>query len=126
MPEELQGLLNRIHKEGIKKAETEKDELIANAKKEADDIVKKATQDAKNIIKRAEEKAVKEEQKSKASIQQAARDILITLRAELTERIQLCVKDLASEAMTPTLMSETISKMADAFAKSSAKKQNSV
>jgi V/A-type H+/Na+-transporting ATPase subunit E len=122
MAEELQGLLDRIHKEGIQKAETEKKELITHAKKEADAILKKANQDAKDIVKKAEEKAIKEEIKAKASIQQAARDIIITLKTELIERIHLCVKNLVAEAMTPKLMSDIISKMADSFAKSSGKK----
>ena len=121
MAEELQGLLDRIHKEGIQKAETEKKELITNAKKEADAILKKAETDAKDIVKKAQEKAKKEEEKAKSSIQQAARDIIITLKTELLERLNLCVQNLVSEAMTPALMGDIIAKMTNTFAKSSGK-----
>ena len=121
MAEELQGLLDRIHKEGIQKAETEKKELIEKAKKEADAILKKAETDAKMMVKKAQEKAKKEETKAKASIQQAARDIVITLKTELLERLNSCIQDLTTKAMTPELMSEIIAKMADSFAKSTAK-----
>ena len=121
MAEELQGLLDRIHKEGIQKAETEKKDLITQAQKEADAILKKAEINASNIIKKAQEKSIREEEKAKASIQQASRDIIITLKTELLERLNLCVKDLVSKAMTPVLMSDIIAKMADTFAKTSGK-----
>jgi V/A-type H+/Na+-transporting ATPase subunit E len=121
MAEELQGLLDRIYKEGVQKAETEKKELITQAKKEADAILKKANNDAENILKKAKEKAKKEEAKAKASIQQAARDIVITLKTELLERLNQCTKELVSETMTPELMSDIIIKMTDVFAKSSGK-----
>ena len=121
MAEELQGLLDRIHKEGIQKAETEKKELITQAQKEADAILKKADTDAKMMVKKAQEKAKKEEEKAKASIQQAARDIVITLKTELLERLNRCVQDLTAKAMTPELMSDITGKMADSFAKSSGK-----
>ena len=121
MAEELQGLLDRIHKEGIQKAETEKEQLITQAQKEADAILKKADKDAKDLLKKAQENAKKEEEKAKASIRQAARDIVITLKTELLERLNICVKDLVAEAMVPKLMSDIIVKMADSFAKSSGK-----
>ena len=121
MAEELQGLLDRIHKEGIQKAETEKKELITQAQKEADSILKKADADAKMMVKKAQEKAKKEEEKAKASIQQAARDIVITLKTELLERLNRCVQDLTTKAMTPELMSDITAKMADSFAKSTGK-----
>ena len=121
MAEELQGLLERIHKEGIQKADKEKNEILSQAKKEADSIIKKAKEEAESILKKAGEKAQKEEEKAKASIQQAARDIIITLKSELLERLNHCVKNITSEAMTPKQMSEIISKMADSFAKNSGK-----
>ena len=122
MAEELQGLLDRIHKDGIQKAETEKKNLIAEANKEADAIVKKAKTEADNIIKKAKANATKEDEKAKASIQQSARDIIITLKAELLTRLNSCVKDLVSDAMTPALMSDIIAKMTDTFAKTSGAK----
>jgi len=121
MPEELQGLLNRIHKEGIQKVETEKKELISKAKKEAASILKEAEKKAQEIVKKAQEKAKKEEEKARASIQQSSRDIIITLKTELLDRLNRCIKDLVSDAMTPELMSDIIAKMSDSFAKSSGK-----
>lgn len=39
MAEDLQGLLNKIHTDGIQKAEEEKAAIIADAKKEAAKII---------------------------------------------------------------------------------------
>ena len=121
MAEELQGLLNRINKEGIKKAESVKADILSKAEKDADTIVKKAKQEANAIIKKAKGNAAKNEERAKATIQQAARDIIIELNTSLQERMSECAKDLVSEAMTPTLMGEVISKLADQYIKNTGK-----
>jgi V/A-type H+/Na+-transporting ATPase subunit E len=121
MAEELQGLLDRINKEGIKKAESEKADILKNAQKEADTIIKKAKTEADTIIKKSLESAEKNEQRAKSTIQQAARDIIIELNTSLQKRMSHCVMDLVSEAMTPELMGELISKLSDQYIKNTGK-----
>ncbi|MCF7790648.1 MAG: hypothetical protein K9L78_01810 [Victivallales bacterium] len=121
MAEELQGLLNRINEEGIKKAETEKADIIKNAQKEAEDIVQGAKEEADSILKKASEDAKKNEERAKSSIKQAARDIIIELNSTLQERMRNCIKDLISEALTPELMGEIIKKMSEHYIETSGK-----
>lgn len=116
MAEELQGLLERIHSEGVQKAETEKDALIAKAKEEAQGIVAKATEEAETLRRRAEDDAAKSREKAEATIRQAARDIIISLETELNQRLASCVKGLVAEAMTPELMSDIVKRMLKAYA----------
>jgi V/A-type H+/Na+-transporting ATPase subunit E len=121
MAEELQGLLDRINEEGIKKAETEKIDIINKAKKEADAIIRKANENAETIVKKAKENAKLSEKRAKSTIQQAARDIIIELNSALQERMHSCIKDLVSDAMTPALMGGIIKKMSDEYIKTSGK-----
>jgi len=126
MAEELQGLLDRIHTEGIQKAENDQKKLIANAKKEAAEIINKAKLEAEAIIKRANNKALKDEERAKASIKQAARDINIALKIELLTRLNACVKDITTNAMTPEVMSDIINIMAKFYIKSTDKQDVSL
>ena len=54
MAEELQSLLEKIQNDGIKKAEAERDAIIAQAQAEAADIIKAAEEKAKALRDAAE------------------------------------------------------------------------
>lgn len=108
MPEELQGLLERIHNEGVKKAEDERQAILEKAKAEAAAMLKQAKEDAEKLKKSAFEEAARDREKAEAAIRQAARDISIALEAELNARLNACVKRQTGEAMTPELMAEII------------------
>lgn len=111
MAEELQGLLERIHEEGVQKAESEKERLISDARKEAAKIVSDAKTEAENIKKQAEDDAKKSEERAKAAIQQAARDIILSLKEDLLKRLKTLVEKAIGEAMTPERMGEILMTM---------------
>ena len=117
MANELQGLLDRIQKEGIEQAEQQKEEIISEAKKNAEAIIQRNTMEAEAIIKTANEEVKKIEERSKSTIKQAARDIAISLESELLNRLKRCVKDAVGASMTQELISEIIKKMVDAYIK---------
>ena len=108
MAEELQGLLNRIQTEGIEKAEAEKAEIIGNAKAEAAKIIEKAKEEAASIVKKANEEAEISVSKGNAAIRQAARDVLIALRADIEARLKSLVTESIGKAMTPDVMGKII------------------
>ncbi len=120
MSEELQGLLNRIQEEGVKEADTKKDEILSSAKTEAETIINDANAKAAEIIKNAESEAQKSEGRAKAAIQQASRDIVLSLRQDLETRLQKVVSTCIGDAMTPELMGEILLKMVDAYGKNTA------
>lgn len=117
MAEELQGLLDRINEEGLRKAEEEGRNILNAAKTEAEDIIAKAKTEAETLRKGAEEEASRSEERAKAAIQQAARDIILSLRADLEKRLKTIARECAGEAMTPEKMAEFIAVMVDAQAK---------
>lgn len=117
MSHKLQALLDRIQKEGIERAEQQKKEIISEARKNAEAVVKRNNMEASAIMKTAIEEVKKIEEHSKATIRQAARDIAISLEAELLSRLKRCVKDIVGVAMTKDLISDIIKKMVDAYIK---------
>jgi len=112
MAEELQGLLDRIQQDGIAKADAEKARIISDAKAQAEKIVADAKAEAERIISSSDESAKVTEQRAKAAINQAARDTIIALKAELEARMRSITKETAAAAMTPDVMSKIILEVA--------------
>ncbi len=119
MAEDLQGLLDRIQNDGIKKAEMERDSILADAKAQAEKIVADAKAQAEKIVADAKTQAQDDEKRAAKNIRQAARDTLNTFKADLLARLQRVTKDMAGQAMTPALMADIIRTMAAAYAQKS-------
>lgn len=117
MSHELQGLLDRIQKEGIEQAELQKEEILFEAKKNAEAIIQRNNMEAEATVRTANEEVKKIEDRSKATIKQAARDIAISLEAELLNRLKKCIKNSVGAAMTQELITDIIKKMVDTYSK---------
>lgn len=111
MPEELQGLLEKIQEEGVKKADSEKDKILSEAKKEAEKIISDAEKKAEEIIKKSEKDSKNNEERAENTIRQAARDVILALNSEFQERLETVVKECIGETMTPELMGKLILEM---------------
>ena len=116
MSEELQGLLNKIQAEGLEKAENERARLVAEAKAQADAIIADAKAQADKIRKDAEADAEASRKKADAAVKQAARDVIISLKDDLQEKLRAVVREAAAQAMTPEAMAGLIAKIAEQFA----------
>ncbi|MDD2478425.1 MAG: hypothetical protein PHS31_00885 [Victivallaceae bacterium] len=121
MAEELQGLLKRIHEEGLSKADQQKSEIIAAAKEEAKSIIAKAKAEADVIIKNAKTEEEANVAKGKATLSQASRDILVQLKNEMSKRIDKVVKASIKDVMTPEFMGKIISEMTSKYLQSDSK-----
>ena len=117
MAEDVQGLLDKIHNDGIAKAEQEKEAIIAAAKEEAARIVAEAKEQAENLKKSAQTEAQAGQDKANAAIRQAARDAVIALKADLLAKLNAVVHSCIGEAMTPEMMKQIILTMAQSYAK---------
>ena len=115
MAEDIQGLLNRIQSDGIEKAEAEKKRILDNAKQQADELLAKAREEAEAIMKSAREEAVISENKGKAAVKQAARDVILSLQTELQKRLEGLVRDSLRQAITPEVMGQIVVKMAEKY-----------
>ena len=116
MAEELQSLLEKINSEGIKKAEAEKESILAAARAEADAIRAEAKKNAADMIADAEKECTAMHSRTVASLHQSYRDILLQLKSELLDKISKAVGENVSQSLTPDFMAQIISQLYTAFA----------
>ncbi len=79
MAEELKHLIEQIQKEGVEKANEQAETIISQAKDKAAKLVAEAEQKAHNLLKKAETEAEAFAERSVKTLEQAARDLLITV-----------------------------------------------
>ena len=94
MAEEIQYLIDQIQKEGIEKAELEAEKIINDAKSEAEKIINDAKSEAEKNKSEAIDEAKSLKNKSITAIEQAARDLLITL-GQSCEKVVLSTLDVS-------------------------------
>jgi V/A-type H+-transporting ATPase subunit E len=118
MADELQALLERIQSEGLKKADGEREEILAAARRDAEALLAEAKSQAKQITDQATRDAALTENKGKEALQQAARDTMLSLREQLQKCLKTVVGACAREGLTPEAMSTLIVELAQAYLKS--------
>ncbi|MBN2685567.1 MAG: hypothetical protein JXR40_09835 [Pontiellaceae bacterium] len=79
MAEELKHLIEQIQKEGVDKAKEEAEAIISQAKEKAAKTVQEAETKAKEIVANAKNESEAFAARSTKTLEQAARDLLITL-----------------------------------------------
>ena len=94
MAEEIQYLIDQIQKEGVEKAELEAEKIINEAKSEAEKIINEAKSEAEKSKSEAIDEAKSFKNKSITAIDQAARDLLITL-GQSCEKVVLSTLDVS-------------------------------
>lgn len=121
MSEELQHLIDRIEKEGVDKAQAQADEIVAGAKKKAAELVKQAEADSKALLEKAERDAEAFTVRSQRTLEQSARDLLISVGQGVENILSDLVRDSLDEAMSI----EVIEKMLVQISQSCAEHQGS-
>ena len=115
MSEELQSLLEKINTDGVMKANAERDAIIAKAQNEAAAIIAAAEAKAEETRKQAAADAETLQKRAENAIEQAARDVVLKLKAELEQRISSAVAGAAEETMTPAFMAELVKSLGATF-----------
>ena len=116
MAEDLQGLLDRIQKDGLDKAQAESSKIIADAKAQAEKIIADAKAESEALLRKASADAAQLLDSAKAELKHDERDILIELNNELKARLERIVRGTVAKAMTPDLMADVIRKMVTSYA----------
>lgn len=117
MAEELQHLIDRIHREAIEKSEQEAAAILSQAKERAAAIVRESEAEAKRRIEQAERDSHVFAERSTRTIEQAARDLLITVG----QGVEDILEDIIAEAVDESMDTDTLQKMLVAMAESYAK-----
>ena len=84
----VQALIDRLKTEGVSAGQSEGDEILARARSKADDIVSEAQNKAAALLAEARAQAAKEKAATEDGLKVAARDLVLSLRNELGDRIQ--------------------------------------
>jgi V/A-type H+-transporting ATPase subunit E len=116
MAEELQPLLEQIRKEGVEKAEAQAAEILAQAKAKAAQTVREAEAKAKELVARAQADAEVYTERSTATLEQAARDLLITVGRGIENIIADIVAEAVDSALTIEVLEQMMLKMAQCCA----------
>ncbi len=116
MTENLQDLLNHIQKEGVNKAEAAAAEIVLHAKEQAAQIVRDAETQAKDIVANAEIKTKAFEENSIRALEQAGRDLLISIGKRIEILLEDIVFDSVGKSLSPEILTQMMVKLATAYA----------
>jgi vacuolar-type H+-ATPase subunit E/Vma4 len=112
MPEEIRDLIEKINQEGIRAAEERAKTIEDEARQRSDAILSRAQAEADAMISAAKERIRLEDERERALLAQAGRDLLLSLRGEINAMLgRVVVSDirqgLSAEALF-RLLSEII------------------
>ena len=107
MAEELKHLIEQIQKEGVEKANKQADTIISQAKEKAAKIVADAEEKANDTLQKAKTESEAFAERSAKTLEQAARDLLITV-GQGCEKV---VTETLGKNVTESLSGDLLQKM---------------
>lgn len=119
MAEDLQGLLEKINRDGVEKAQAQADEIIAAAKRKAAEIVKTATDEAERQKAAAEQAAADYQNRAAETVRQAARDTVLSVKEAVTRLLEKAlVKDVSAALADGKTAAALVTEVVKGFATS--------
>ncbi|MEP3047097.1 MAG: hypothetical protein ABJL55_03560 [Roseibium sp.] len=105
----VQALIDRLKSEGVAAGQSEADDILAKAKAKADELVADARKRSAALLTEARAEAAREKSATEDGLKVAARDLVLSMRNELGDRIQqeagrLVATTLADEAFLQKLI----------------------
>jgi len=107
MSTDLQPLIDRIYKDAVERGQQEADQMVSKAKDKAAAIVREAEERKQEILDQANREAEKYTQRSQATLEQAARDVLILV----SQGIESILSQLVAESVQESMDTDTVRKM---------------
>ncbi len=99
MAEELQGLLDRIQKDGIEKADAEASQIVEAAKIKAAELLKQAEAQAEALLDKARKEGKHFQERGESAISQAARDVILSVGDAITATLQGIISKQVDQAL---------------------------
>lgn len=100
MAQQIQDLVASIRKDGIEAAQKDAAKIIADAKAQADDIIAQARKDAKLLVEEAQKEMDVRDQSARASLQQASRDVQLSLKKAILAQLDHLLVGKTEKAFT--------------------------
>jgi len=108
MAEELKHLIDQIQKEGVEKAEKQAEAILSKAKEKAAKLVAEAEQKATDTLAKAETEAEAFAERSVRTLEQAARDLLITVGQGCEKVVTETLGQQVDKALSDKLLEKMI------------------
>ncbi|MEI8349424.1 MAG: V-type ATP synthase subunit E family protein [Candidatus Omnitrophota bacterium] len=108
MTEDLKGLIEKIQLEGVQVAEEKAKSIEQEARLTAQSIVENAVQESQKLLAAAREQIDKATVSAESSLTQAARDLLISLRKEISVILDRIIVLNVRKALVPQELSRII------------------
>ncbi len=113
MAEELQHLIDRIQKEALDQAEAKAADILAKAKAKAAALVSDAEGHAADILAKAEKDAQVFAERAEKTLEQSARDLLITVGQGVGNILDDIVAGSVAQALDASTVCEMLAHMAE-------------
>jgi len=108
MSEDIKDLIEQIQKEGIQAAEEKAKIIEHSAQAQAASLIEEAKKEAQKILAQAQKQAQKTEADTAVLLTQAARDTLISLRAQIDEMLKRLIESKVPQALEAHELSKII------------------
>lgn len=116
MAEELQSLIDRIQREAVDTGEKEAARIVSQARDKAAAIVKEAEAQAKTHREQAEQDAQQFTDRSLQALEQASRDVLITVGQGVERLLNEIVANAVDTGLSEDVLKDMLVKFAEGYA----------
>jgi len=111
----VQSLLDKIRREGVENAEKEAEKIVENARSKASGIVEDAEAEAERKLEEARREAEKTRTAAETSISQAARDLILAVREQISRLCDRILEREVADTLSPETMKELVVKLTEAW-----------
>ena len=115
MPEDLQALIDHLQRDAVEEGRRRADALVETARAEADATVREAEARAAEILADAETQAERRVERGTVALEQAGRDLLITLHQAIDDLFSGLVREALDDELGPDVLGEMLTRMAEAY-----------
>ena len=115
MAQEIKELIEKINQEAVLAAEKKARDIEGQAASAAREIIAKAKEEAGVMIAEAKTRARQEEERTRALLAQAGRDMLLTLRKEINAMLERLLLSEAASALGASDLQRVITEVVKTF-----------
>lgn len=107
----LESLIEKIKKEGIEQAELEAKSILEKAKTKEKEIIESANKQAARIVEESKKEVESLQKNGETSLKQAARNVVLLVKEELTLIFDKILKQELESSLTPEFLGQILTKI---------------
>jgi V/A-type H+-transporting ATPase subunit E len=116
MDTQLQELIETIKAEGVQSAEKQAEQIVSAAEAKAREITENARKQAASIVEEARSDRARQEAAGREAVKQAARDIVLSVQAQLTAIFREVIEGATGETMDEAVLEQAVVAVVGAWA----------